>query len=185
MFGGDRKNNAVVFDTLGNAMNKEDFSLSNNPVKAMFNSTSGIKIKESEALTEVETEILRLLRVTGSMPLTNPEEMFGVPLSFGNQMDLVDLAKNKHLSPTHDYETFRDALYSLILSEDYDLDRAEFNSAGDALVTDADRVTLIKALNKTYLEEAFEELINSPENDKLGRARDDIIEARSRKAKGE
>lgn len=185
MFGGDRKNNAVVFDTLGNAMNKEDFSLSNNPVKAMFNSTSGIKIKESEALTEVETEVLRLLRVTGSMPLTNPEEIFGVPLSFGNQMDLVDLAKNKHLSPTHDYETFRDALYTLILSEDYDLERAEFNSAGDALVTDADRVTLIRALNKTYLEEAFEELINSPENDKLGRARDDIIEARSRKAKGE
>ena len=185
MFGGDRKNNAVVFDTLGNAMNKEDFSLSNNPVKAMFNSTSGIKIKESEALTEVETEVLRLLRVTGSMPLTNPEEIFGVPLSFGNQMDLVDLAKNKHLSPTYDDETFRDALYSLILSEDYDLERAEFNSAGDALVTDADRVTLIRALNKTYLEEAFEELINSPENDKLGRARDDIIEARSRKAKGE
>ena len=185
MFGGDRKNNAVVFDTLGNAMNKEDFSLSNNPVKAMFNSTSGIKIKESEALTEVEAEVLRLLRVTGSMPLTNPEEIFGVPLSFGNQMDLVDLAKNKHLSPTYDDETFRDALYSLILSEDYDLERAEFNSAGDAQVTDADRVTLIKALNKTYLEEAFEELINSPENDKLGRARDDIIEARSRKAKGE
>ncbi len=185
MFGGERKNNAVVFDTLGNAMNKEDFSLSNNPVAAMFNSTSGIKIKESEALTEVEAEVLRLLRVTGSLPLTNPEEMFGVPLSFGNQMDLVDLAKNKHLSPTHDDETFRDALYSLILSEDYDLERAEFNSAGDALVTDADRVTLIKALNKTYLEEAFEELINSPENDKLGRARDDVIEARSRKAKGE
>ena len=185
MFGGERKNNAVVFDTLGNAMNKEDFSLSNNPVAAMFNSTSGIKIKESEALTEVEAEVLRLLRVTGSLPLTNPEEMFGVPLSFGNQMDLVDLAKNKHLSPTHDDETFRDALYTLILSEDYDLERAEFNSAGDALVTDADRVTLIKALNKTYLEEAFEELINSPENDKLGRARDDVIEARSRKAKGE
>jgi len=185
MFGGERKNNAVVFDTLGNAMNKEDFSLSNNPVKAMFNSTSGIKIKESEALTEVEAEVLRLLRVTGSLPLTNPKEMFGVPLSFGNQMDLVDLAKNKHLSPTHDDETFRDALYTLILSEDYDLERAEFNSAGDALVTDADRVTLIKALNKTYLEEAFEELINSPENDKLGRARDDIKEARDRKAKGE
>ena len=163
---GERDNNAIAYDTLGRARGAEDFSLANNATMAIFNNVSGIKISDGKPLTAVESELIKITKLTNNWPLTNPTEKNGLKLSNGDQMLLVNQAKNITEVRDYDYESFRDALGTLFSSPEYDESTLK------------ERVTLIKKLNDAYLDQAFNEIIEQSGNEKLLLAVQDRAEAK-------
>ena len=165
---GERASNTIIYDTMGNAYGAEDFSLANNAQIAVFNSVSGIKINDGKPLTAVESELIKISTLTNNWPLTNPETMGGLQLSTGDQMLLVNQAKNITEVRDYGYESFRDALGTLFSSPEYD--ESSIKS----------RVTMIKALNTAYLNQAFDQIIEQSGNEKLLLAVQDRAEAKAK-----
>jgi len=155
---GERDKNTIVYDTLGNARGADAFSLANNPKMAIFNNVSGIKITPGKSPTILEAELIRLSDVARTWPLTNKEQMEGIQLSYGDQMQLVNQAKNITEHRDYDDETFRVALSNLVQDDPY------------LESTTKEKLTLIRKLNNDYFEQAFKQIIERPENLKVKNA---------------
>ena len=158
VFGGERDKNTIVYDTLGNARGADAFSLANNPKMAIFNNVSGIKITPGKSPTILEAELIRLSTIARTWPLTNKEQMEGIQLSYGDQMQLVNQAKNITQVRKYGDQTFRKALSKLVQDDPY------------LESTTKEKLTLIRKLNNDYFEQAFNEIINRPENLKVKNA---------------
>jgi len=155
---GERDKNTIVYDTLGNARGADAFSLANNPKMAIFNNVSGIKITPGKSPTILEAELIRLSTIARTWPLTNKEQMEGIQLSYGDQMQLVNQAKNITELRAYGDQTFRAALSELVQDDAY------------LESTTKEKLTLIRKLNNDYFEQAFNEIIERPENLKVKNA---------------
>ena len=167
VFGGERDKNTIVYDTLGNARGADAFSLANNPKMAIFNNVSGIKITPGKSPTILEAELIRLSDVARTWPLTNKEQMEGIQLSFGDQMQLVNQAKNITELRAYGDQTFRAALSELVQDDAY------------LESTTKEKLTLVRKLNTDYFEQAWKELLAKPENLKVKNAVDGRKEAQA------
>jgi len=158
VFGGERDKNTIDYDTLGNARGSDAFSLANNHVMAIFNNVSGVKITSGKSPTILEAELIRLSTIARTWPLTNKEQMEGIQLSYGDQMQLVNQAKNITQVRKYDDLTFRKALSKLVQDDPY------------LESTTKEKLTLIRKLNNDYFEQAFKQIIERPENLKVKNA---------------
>jgi len=149
----ERDLNAIVYDTLGEARGADEFSFANNPVIALLSNLTGFRIKRGEDLTEYHKELIRLQRMTNAWPLTNPREYKGIKLSYGMQSDLARIAKNESTLPRSGYGdlTFRETL-EVVTSEPLYLG-----------LTDKQKVSLLRSVNKQFIDEGFKTLIELPE----------------------
>jgi len=94
-----------------------------------------------------------LQRMTNAWPLTNPREYQGIKLSYGMQSDLVNIAKNEITVRRSGYGdlTFRETL-EVVTSEPLYLG-----------LTDKQKVSLLRSVNKQFIDEGFKTLIELPE----------------------
>ena len=79
-------------------------------------------------------------------------------MSYGDQMQLVNQAKNITQVRKYGDQTFRKALSKLVQDDPY------------LESTTKEKLTLIRKLNNDYFEQAFNEIINRPENLKVKNA---------------
>ena len=152
-FRDERDYNAIVYDTLGEPRGADEFSFANRPGAALFSNISGMRLKRGEELTDYEKELIRLQRMTNAWPLTNPREYQGIKLSYGMQSDLVNIAKNEMTVRRSGYGdlTFRETL-EIVTSDPLYLG-----------LTDKEKVTLLRSINKQFIDEGFKTLIELPE----------------------
>ena len=160
----ERDYNAVIYDTLGNARGEDEFSFANRPGAALFSNLSGMRLKSGDELTDVEKELIRIQRMTDQWPLSNPKEYKGIKLSYGMQSDLVDLAKNVVTLPRSGYGrlTFRETLDVIVLEPQYQR------------LTDKQKASYFKSINKQFIDEGFLTLIELPEYENMRQAYIDL-----------
>jgi hypothetical protein len=181
-FRDERDANAVLYDTLGNEIGAEDANIYTRPGLAIWNTFSGIRIRQGEELTPLQAELMRLADMTGGWPLSNRESMDGMKLGFGAQSDLTNLAKNEvqlrviSLGERRDINmqgaTFRQALERLTLSSIY------------VRAPDDEKATLLRAVEQAYYNRAFEILLDMPEYANLNQAYRDLQNQRELEARG-
>lgn len=149
----ERDLNAVVYDTLGNAKGSDEFSFAANPGAALFSNISGLRLKRGEELEDYEKELIRLQRVTNKWPLTNPEKMGQIKLSYGMQSDLVNLAKNEIRINTPGFGVldFRQTIMALTGSREYQG------------LPDKVKVNELRKINQKFIEAGFLALLENPE----------------------
>ena len=149
----ERDLNAVVYDTLGNVKGSDEFSFAANPGAALFSNISGLRLKRGEELENYEKELIRLQRVTNKWPLTNPQKMGQIKLSYGMQSDLVNLAKNEIRIDTPGFGVldFRQTIMAVTGSNQY------------KGIPDKAKVTMLRSINQKFIEAGFLALLENPE----------------------
>ena len=149
----ERDLNAVEYDSLGNVRGKDEYSFAVNPGAAMFSNLSGLRLKRGDALESYEKELIRLQRVTNKWPLTNPEKMGQIKLSYGMQSDLVNMAKNQIEVSIDGYGPlkFRDAIAVLTSTKAY------------KLMPDGAKVNYLRDINSQFIDAGFLALLENPE----------------------
>jgi hypothetical protein len=149
----ERDLNAVVYDTLGNAKGSDEFSFAANPGAALFSNLSGLRLKRGEELEDYEKELIRLQRITNKWPLTNPQKMGQIKLSYGMQSDLVNLAKNEIRINTPGFGVldFRQTIMAVTGSSQY------------KGIPDKAKVTMLRSINQKFIEAGFLALLENPE----------------------
>jgi hypothetical protein len=149
----ERDLNAVVYDTLGNAKGSDEFSFAANPGAALFSNISGLRLKRGDELENYEKELIRLQRMTNKWPLTNPQKMGQIKLSYGMQSDLVNMAKNEIRLDTTGFGTldFRQTIMAITGSREY------------KGIPDKAKVTMLRSINKRFIEAGFLALLENPE----------------------
>jgi hypothetical protein len=149
----ERDLNAVVYDTLGNAKGSDEFSFAVNPVAALFSNILGFRLKRGEELEDYEKELIRLQRITNKWPLTNPQKMGQIKLSYGMQSDLVNLAKNEIRINTPGFGVldFRQTIMAVTGSSQY------------KGIPDKAKVTMLRSINQKFIEAGFLALLENPE----------------------
>ncbi len=149
----ERDLNAVVYDTLGNAKGSDEFSFAANPGAALFSNISGLRLKRGEELEDYEKELIRLQRMTNKWPLTNPQKMGQIKLSYGMQSDLVNMAKNEIRLNTPGFGTldFRQTIMAVTGSREY------------KGIPDKAKVTMLRSINQNFIEAGFLALLENPE----------------------
>jgi hypothetical protein len=152
-FRDERDRNAIVYDTLGVARGEDEFSFAARPGAALFSNLSGLRLKKGEELESYEKELIRLQAMTNVWPLTNPERMGTIKLSYGMQSDLVNMAKNEISVYRSGYGnlTFRQTLEAVTSSLSYQA------------LTDKERVSLLRSINSKFIDEGFKALLELPE----------------------
>ena len=158
MFRDERDLNAVVYDTLGNAVGAEDISIANRPGLAIWNSTTGIRIVPGQELTPTQEELMRLAAQTNGWPLRNRESYDGMKLGAGAQSDLTNLAKNQVTLGNLD---FRSAL------------QREMSRTAYIRAPDREKAIMLQALENKYYDRAFRILLQMPEYANLATAYQD------------
>jgi hypothetical protein len=149
----ERDLNAVVYDTLGNAKGSDEFSFAANPGAALFSNISGLRLKRGDELEDYEKELIRLQRMTNKWPLTNPQKMGQIKLSYGMQSDLVNMAKNEIRLNTPGFGTldFRQTIMAVTGSREY------------KGIPDKAKVTMLRSINQNFIEAGFLALLENPE----------------------
>ena len=149
----ERDLNAVVYDTLGNVKGSDEFSFAVNPVAALFSNILGFRLKRGEELEDYEKELIRLHRVTNKWPLTNPQKMGQIKLSYGMQSDLVNLAKNEIRLNRSGFGVldFRQTIMAVTGSREYQG------------LPDKAKVTMLREINQNFIEAGFLALLENPE----------------------
>jgi len=163
-FRDERDYNAIVYDTLGEPRGADEFSFANRPGAALFSNLSGMRLKKGEEVTDYEKELIRLQRMTNAWPLTNPREYQGIKLSYGMQSDLVKIAKNEITVRRSGYGdlTFRETLEVVTKDPLY------------LGLNDKQKVTLLRSINKQFIDEGFLTLIELPEYENMRQAYIDL-----------
>ena len=112
-----------------------------------------MRLKKGEELESYEKELIRLQAMTNVWPLTNPEKMGTIKLSYGMQSDLVNMAKNEISVYRSGYGnlTFRQTLEAVTSSLSYQA------------LTDKERVSLLRSINSKFIDEGFRALLELPE----------------------
>ena len=102
--------------------------------------------------------------MTNAWPLTNPREYQGIKLSYGMQSDLVNIAKNEITVRRSGYGdlTFRETL-EVVTSDPLYLG-----------LTDKQKVSLLRSVNKQFIDEGFKTLIELPEYENMRQAYYDL-----------
>ena len=138
----------------------------NNAKMAIFSNVTGFKVSDSDNPKPYEKELIRIAMDTDTWPLSNPKEMKGIKLSFGAQSDLANIAKNEIVIPKFRLGpvTFREALEFMLTEE------VRSNPYSNPRTKDAAKVSLIRALNKEYIDAAFEQMRGMPEYAKINQA---------------
>ena len=92
-------------------------------------------------------------RVTNKWPLTNPQKMGQIKLSYGMQSDLVSLAKNEITLNTQGFGVldFRQTIMAITGSRDY------------KGLPDKAKITMLRETNKRFIEAGFLALLENPE----------------------
>ena len=149
----ERDLNAVRYDTFGEPLGSDEYSFANNPIAAIFGNVTGLRLKAGDELQNYEKELIRLHDVTGDWPLTNPEEYKGVPLTYGMQSDLVNLAKNTVRVRRSGYGdlTFKETLAAVMIEPSF------------TRLSARQRVTLFRKINSDFIDAGFNALIELPE----------------------
>lgn len=149
----ERDYNAVVYDTYGIAKKSDEFSLANNPAAALFGNLTGVRLKKGEELEDYEKELIRLHTMTDKWPLSNPEKIGPIKLTYGMQSDLVSMAKNKVELYRQGYGKldFRSTINALVSSREY------------RNTPDEVRVTLLRQVNQQFIDAGFQALLEFPE----------------------
>jgi hypothetical protein len=161
---------AIEYDVLGREIEK-GVRFDVNPVRAILNLVSPLKVISGRAPDAIETELVSL-----GVPLTRKRDSITVGgkrigLSKKQQSDWVNLTKNKVALWDDDAryrgkktdiegETFRDALTTVIASDLYN----DLDTSVD------DKINMIKNLEHKFYEAALEELLAMPENANLAEA---------------
>ena len=159
----ERDLNAVQYDTLGNVRGSDEFSFAANPGAALFSNMSGLRLKRSENLESYEKELIRLQAVTGKWPLTNPEKMGQIKLSYGMQSDLIKMAKNEIvITGAMGALNFRDTIYAITSSPSY------------KGVPEMAKVNLLKKINGDFLDAGFLALLEDPEYANMRKAYEQV-----------
>ena len=129
-----------------------------------------MRIREGEEVPEFQQELMRLTTMTGKWPLSNPDSKEGIRLSAGAQSDLVNIAKNETplYFPRVGELTFREALTAMTTTTSNSLGRT-YNKASDK-----ERVTMLKELNKKYIDAAFVVLLKDPRYANMAQAYEDL-----------
>ena len=131
----------------------DEFSFAANPGAALFSNLSGLRLKRGDELENYEKELIRLQRVTNKWPLTNPQKMGQIKLSYGMQSDLVNLAKNEiRLNrPGFGVLDFRQTIMAVTGSREY------------KGIPDKAKVTTLRSINQDFIEAGFLALLENPE----------------------
>ena len=153
----ERDLNAPLYDSFGEIRGEDDYSFANRPVAALFGNLTGIRLKRQEELLPYERELQRLYKVTGSWPLSNPETMGSMKLSYGAQADLIAIAKNTQKLPLSGYGdlTFRETIATITSSIEYqNLD-------------DQQKLIVLRRQNRKFLDAGFASLILLPDYENM------------------
>jgi hypothetical protein len=161
MFRDERDVNAVMYDTLGNAIGAEDISIANRPGLAIWNSVSGIRIVPGQELSPLEEELMRVASQIDGWPLSNRESMDGMRLGAGAQSDLTNLAKNEVTLRQYNNMDFQNALLREISRPTY------------IRMSDKDKALTLRRIEDAYYERAFQILLQMPEYGNLATAYQD------------
>jgi hypothetical protein len=161
MFRDERDVNAVMYDTLGNAIGAEDISIANRPGLAIWNSLSGIRIVPGQELSTLEEELMRVAAQINGWPLSNRESMDGMRLGAGAQSDLTNLAKNEVTLRQYNNMDFQNALLREISRPTY------------IRMSDKDKALTLRRIEDAYYERAFQILLQMPEYGNLATAYQD------------
>ena len=162
------------YDPLGNAYGADSISFSNNFKEALWNFTTGLTIKKSKALDDVEVELGYLYRMSGNndYPLTNKKRLNGIILSPGQQSDFARLAKSKDINdePVQVNDLyFYEALKALINNT---LKGRLFNSSEyhNPKTTVKRKIQIIENLNNMFFDKAQKKFLDLPQNKNLKNA---------------
>jgi len=120
---------------------------------ALLSNISGLRLKRGEELEDYEKELIRLQRMTNKWPLTNPQKMGQIKLSYGMQSDLVNMAKNEIRLNTPGFGTldFRQTIMAVTGSREY------------KGIPDKAKVTMLRSINQNFIEAGFLALLENPE----------------------
>ena len=123
-----------------------------------------MRLKKGEEVADYEKELIRLQRMTNAWPLTNPREYQGIKLSYGMQSDLIKIAKNEITVRRSGYGdlTFRETL-DVVTKDPLYLG-----------LNDKQKVTLLRSINKQFIDEGFLTLIELPEYENMRQAYIDL-----------
>lgn len=149
----ERDLNAVVYDTLGNVKGSDEFSFAANPGAALFSNLSGLRLKRGDELEDYEKELIRLQKMTNTWPLSNPEKIGPIKLSYGMQSDLIGMAKNQITLYRQGYGSlnFRDTVSAVTSSNSY------------KGLPDKAKVSLLRDINNKFIDAGFQALLEDPE----------------------
>jgi hypothetical protein len=119
----------------------------------LFSNISGLRLKRGDELENYEKELIRLQRITNKWPLTNPQKMGQIKLSYGMQSDLVNLAKNEIRIDTLGFGVldFRQTIMALTGSREYQG------------LPDKVKVNELRKINQKFIEAGFLALLENPE----------------------
>ena len=154
------------YDSLGYEKGSQDISFANNHALAMWNSFTGIRIREGTEPTKLEQALADFYQRTGVWPLREPYTYGGLRLSKGARFDLLNQAKNVATLTQYDNMTFRDALeYEMTFPF------SEYRQGLDNRTLSEDAALLIiKTIEDAYLDEGFQLLLRMPEHQNLAQA---------------
>ena len=158
--------NTEGYDSLGYEKGSQDISFANNHALAMWNSFTGIRIREGKEPTKLEQALADFYQRTGVWPLREPYTYGGLRLSKGARFDLLNQAKNEATLTQYDNMTFRDALeYEMTFPF------SEYRQGLDNRTLSEDAALLIiKTIEDAYLDEGFQLLLRMPEHQNLAQA---------------
>ena len=167
--------NAILYDTLGQPIQSASLSIANNPIAAIRNRILGIRIEPGQEMSASEEELVLLYGETGKWPLSNREDLAGIPLTFGAQSDWTRIAKNEKRMPVpmlgNSFLSFREALTMLTTGKVKTAEGANLTdfSSGYALLSNAGKIDKIRKLQTMFYDASIQDLFQ--ETDSKGNLR--------------
>ena len=164
--------NAPGYDTLGQALGREDTSFAINSRLALWNLTTGIRVRVGEKPDDMRIELARIWNDNEVFPLSNPRSYDGMQLSRGVQSDFVNIAKNEIMLKKYGDATFREALDDMLTQPTSMLGRT-YEKSEDPI-----RIALIRKLEDEYYVEAWRTLLLDDKYANLRQAAEDREQAK-------
>ena len=165
---------APTYDSLGRQYGDADMNIYARPVAAILGNLSGIRLSQSEAVSDWEMELMRISTLTGGWPLRlNPDSKDNLRLSPGTVSDWANQSKNVTTidQPRLGEVTFREALRAMILDQSHPKGRLYDQS------TDRERRAQIIQLEDDYLNKGWSELLERPDYANIRQAAEGIRKA--------
>tara|TARA_R100001463_G_scaffold77850_1_gene132043 strand:+ start:44 stop:661 length:618 start_codon:yes stop_codon:yes gene_type:complete len=163
--------NAVLYDTLGQPIQSASLSIANNPIAAIRNRILGIRIEPGQEMSASEAELVKLYGETGKWPLSNREDLAGIPLTFGAQSDWTRIAKNDKRMPVpmlgNSFLSFREALTMLTTGEVKTAEGANLTdfSSGYASLSNAGKIDKIRKLQTMFYDASIQDLFQETDSE--------------------
>ena len=163
--------NAILYDTLGQPIQSTSLSIANNPIAAIRNRILGIRIEPGVEPSASEAELIMLYGETGKWPLSNKEDLAGIPLTFGAQSDWTRIAKNEKRMPVpmlgNSFLSFQEALTMLTTGKvktDEGANLTDFSSNYKA-VSNAGKIDRIRKLQAMFYDASIQDLFQETDSE--------------------